>query len=172
MTDERINHNSNLIRKYIALSFLKRRFLFWVMPLSKCSFRRDSNPWSMDYWANSLPPSYLTCWWIGIKSSVYQVPNTLFTNRSSTSTQLSQNGKLWTISNKNSSINSNYTTVTDVFLMKMWQEISVGFANILGLLYVYCIKYTHKRCTVIEAFKAHHILGLNVILVGIAETWD
>ena len=33
----------------------------------KYSFRRDLNPRSMDYRANSLPLSYLTYWWMGIK---------------------------------------------------------------------------------------------------------
>ncbi len=47
---------------------LKRKYRF-----------RDSNPRSMDYESNTLPLSYLACWWLhGHKSSVYQVQNTLF----------------------------------------------------------------------------------------------
>ena len=34
-----------------------------------CTFRRNSNPRSMDFEANSLPLSYPTCWWMGIKEA-------------------------------------------------------------------------------------------------------
>ena len=48
-------------------SFRRNKDSFYVILNRKYSFRRYSNPRSMDYEAHSLPLSYLTCWWIGIK---------------------------------------------------------------------------------------------------------
>ena len=109
-------------------SFRRKKDSFYVIMKRKYSIHRDLNPRSMDlYGAKSLPLSYLTCWWMGIKLA-YQVKiNSVYTivtklqivhnfeqmlckkaatltfisyHRSIQCTQLSQNCKLCTISNK------------------------------------------------------------------------
>ncbi len=55
---------------YKMNSFRRKNDSFYVIPKRKYSFRRDSNPRSMNYEANSLPLIYLTCWWMFIKVDI------------------------------------------------------------------------------------------------------
>ncbi len=48
-------------------SFRRKKDSFYVILKREYSFRWDSNSRSMGYEANSLPLSYLTRWWMGIK---------------------------------------------------------------------------------------------------------
>ncbi len=63
-------------------SFRRKKDSIYVILKTKYSFRWESNPRSMGCEASDLPLSHLTCWWMGIKNSVFQVHNTLFTSQS------------------------------------------------------------------------------------------
>ena len=107
---------NSLRRKRIRSTwYLKRRY----------SFRRDSNHRSMDNEANSLPLSYLICWWMGTKvayirsrivclqiNQVYAiVTNVTMTNCEQCRTKCC------------AKIAATLTLAsTDVFLIKMWQK--------------------------------------------------
>ncbi len=69
--------------RYKMNSFRGKMDSFYVILKRKYSFRRDSNPQSMDYEANSLPLSFLTSWWMGVKVEYYQVQNSLFAKQPS-----------------------------------------------------------------------------------------
>ncbi len=95
---------------------------FYAILKRKYSFRRDSNPRSINYEANSLPLSYLTCWWMGIEVA-YKSQNCLFTNQSSIRNCHKSCEQFLTKCCCCAKIAATLTLAsTDIFLIKMWQE--------------------------------------------------
>ena len=71
----------------------------------------------MDYEANSLPLSYLTGWWMGIKEACTKY----VVYKSIRCTQLSQTDELWTLSNKMQCKNGRNINVS-FHIMSFWTK--------------------------------------------------
>ncbi len=145
---------SNSTHGYTLSSFQRQNDSFYVILKRTYSFHRDSNPWSVDYEANSLPLSYLTCWWMSIKVAYIK---SQIVYKSINCTQLSQNDKLWTIWNKmlhknSSNINISYhRCLFHKHVTRMLQQ--EGILSILKRIF-----FRHKMCWDFVTSCYYHLL--------------